>query len=78
LPAALAIRDPDVRELFVRDDTDESRLAELARAYRGQLDEAEAVLERVADSARTEARQFAVDPRPLLALVDEVRQLSCR
>jgi geranylgeranyl pyrophosphate synthase len=78
LPAALAIRDPDVRELFARDDTDEWRLAALARAYRAQLVEAEAVLERVADSARAEARQFALDPRPLLVLVDEVRQLSCR
>ena len=27
LPAALAIRDPEIRELFVRDDADERRLA---------------------------------------------------
>ena len=76
LPAALAIRDPEIRELFVRDDADERRLAQLAAAYRAQLDEAEAVLDRIADSAREEAAQFAVDPQPLLALVEQVRQLS--
>lgn len=78
LPAALAIRDPKIRELFVRDDADQRRLQELASAYRAQLDEAEAVLERVADSARAEAKQFAADPRPLLALVEQVRRLSGR
>jgi geranylgeranyl pyrophosphate synthase len=76
LPAALAIRDPDVRELFVRDDSDERRLERLAEAYRAQLEEAEAVLDRVAESAREEARTFADDPEPLLALVERVRELS--
>jgi geranylgeranyl pyrophosphate synthase len=76
LPAALAIRDPEIRELFVRDDADQRRLAQLAAAYRGQLGEAEAVLERIAESAREEARQFAVDPNQLLTLVEQVRQLS--
>jgi geranylgeranyl pyrophosphate synthase len=78
LPAALAIRDAEVRELFVRDDADERRLVELAGAFRAHLDEAETVLEQVADSARAEASQFAADPRPLLALVEQVRQLSRR
>jgi geranylgeranyl pyrophosphate synthase len=78
LPAALAIRDPKVRELFVRDDADERRFEELAAAYRAQLDEAEAVLDRVADSASAEARDFAADPEPLLVLVDQTRQLSRR
>lgn len=76
LPAALAIRDPEIRELFVRDDADQRRLAQLAAAYRDQLGEAEAVLERIADSAREEALQFAVDPNQLLTLVEQVRQLS--
>jgi geranylgeranyl pyrophosphate synthase len=76
LPAALAIRDPEIRELFVRDDADQRRLAELAAAYKGQLGEAEAVLERIADSAREEARQFAVDPNQLVTLVEHVRALS--
>lgn len=78
LPAALAIRDPHIRELFVVSDDDEGRLATLASAYRAQLDEAEGVLDGVADSARTEAMRFAADPKPLLALVDHVRQLSQR
>ena len=78
LPAALAIRDPQLRELFAVDDADEQRLATLAGAFRDQLDDAEEVLDRIADSARTEAEQFADDAEPLLALVDQVRQLSRR
>jgi geranylgeranyl pyrophosphate synthase len=78
LPAALAIRDPRIRDLFGVDDDDPERLAILAEACRGQLDEAETVLDRIADSARAEAEQFARRPEPLLALVDHVRQLSRR
>jgi len=78
LPAALAIRDAHIRELFLIDDDDPDRLAILADAFRAQLDDAEAVLDRIADSARAEARRFADDPEPLLALVDQVRQLSRR
>jgi geranylgeranyl pyrophosphate synthase len=78
LPAALAIRDPEIRELFLVDDDDQVRLTALADAFRAQLDDAEAVLDGVADSARAEAAQFASDPEPLLALVDQVRQLSRR
>jgi geranylgeranyl pyrophosphate synthase len=78
LPAALAIRDPRVRERFLADDDDPERLAELGEAFRARLDDAERVLDGVADSARAEAAQFAADPEPLLALVDQVRQLSRR
>ena len=78
LPAALAIRDPGIRSLFCADDDDPERLAMLGAAFRRQLDDAEAVLDGIADSARAEARRFAHDPEPLLALVDEVRQLSRR
>jgi geranylgeranyl pyrophosphate synthase len=78
LPAALAIRDPEIRELFVLDDDDPGRLATLAEAFRDRLDDAEAVLDRIADGARTEAGQFADHPEPLLALVEQVRQLSRR
>jgi geranylgeranyl pyrophosphate synthase len=78
LPAALAIRDAHTRELFLVDDEDPDRLATLADACRAQLDEAEQVLDRIADSARAEATQFADDAAPLLALVDQVRQLSRR
>ena len=78
LPAALAIRDPQIRELFAVDDDDEQRLATLAGAFRDQLDDAEEVLDRIADSARADAKQFADDAEPLLALVDQVRQLARR
>jgi geranylgeranyl pyrophosphate synthase len=78
LPAALAIRDPQIRELFVVDDADPERLAILARTCRATLDEAERMLDRIADAARAEADRFADDPEPLLALVDHVRQLSRR
>ncbi len=78
LPAALAIRDPHIRELFATDNADQSRLDTIATAQREQLDEAETVLDRIADSARAEAREFAVDPAPLVGLVDQVRQLSRR
>lgn len=78
LPAALAIRDPQIRALFATDDDDPERLATLAAACRAQLDEAEAVLDRIADSARAEAEQFARRPEPLLGLVEHVRQLSRR
>ncbi|HEX4718868.1 MAG TPA: polyprenyl synthetase family protein [Thermoleophilaceae bacterium] len=78
LPAALAIRDPAIRELFLIDDDDPGRLGTLADACRAQLDEAEQVLDRIADSARAEATHFAGDPEPLLVLVDQVRQLSRR
>ncbi len=78
LPAALAIRDPHIRELFRVDDDDADRLATLAAAFRAQLDDAEEVLERIAGSANAEAERFADDPEPLLALVEQVRQLSRR
>ncbi|HEX6713181.1 MAG TPA: hypothetical protein VF066_07340, partial [Thermoleophilaceae bacterium] len=78
LPAALAIRDPQIRDLFLIDDDDPERLATLAGACRAQLDDAERELDRVAESARAEAAQFANDPEPLLALVEHVRGLSAR
>jgi geranylgeranyl pyrophosphate synthase len=78
LPAALAIRDAHIRDLFVVDDDDATRLAILGDACRAQLDEAERVLDGIADSARAEAAHFADDPEPLLALVDQVRRLSRR
>lgn len=78
LPAALAIRDPEIRALFGVDDDDEGRLLKIATACREQLDEAEEVLDRIARSARAEAQRFADEPGPLVALVDHVRTLSQR
>jgi geranylgeranyl pyrophosphate synthase len=76
LPAALAIRDRRVRELFLIADQDEHRLALLAEACAAELDAAERVLDGIAEEAHTEARRSAEDPGPLLGLVDEVRRLS--
>jgi geranylgeranyl pyrophosphate synthase len=78
LPAALAIRDPEIRMLFGVDDRDPARLTKLADACRAQLEEAEGVLDDVAAAARAEAELFADDPEPLLALIEQVRQLSRR
>jgi geranylgeranyl pyrophosphate synthase len=78
LPAALAIRDPKIREAFGGADLDRDRLAVLADACRAQLEEAEVVLDRIAASARAEAQRFAELPAPLVDLVDQVRQLSRR
>jgi geranylgeranyl pyrophosphate synthase len=77
LPAALAIRDPQIRELFT-DGEGPERLRVVGEACLAQLDEAEQVLDRIADGARAEALRFADEPAPLLALVDQVRQLSGR
>ena len=77
LPAALAIRDPGIRELFLRDDHDPQRLKTLAAACVAQVEEAERVLDTVAEEDfRAEAMVAADDPEPLLVLVEEVRQLS--
>jgi geranylgeranyl pyrophosphate synthase len=76
LPAALAIRDPDVRELFVLDDDDPARLAALADAFHCQLEDAEHELDHIAEDACTEARLSAGDAEPLVALVTEIRHLS--
>jgi geranylgeranyl pyrophosphate synthase len=78
LPAALAIRDPHVRELFLIADEDEGRLAVLADACRDQLEPAERVLDVIAEEACEEAKRCANDPAPLLALVEEMRWLSRR
>jgi geranylgeranyl pyrophosphate synthase len=78
LPAAIAIRDPQIRDLFVRDDDDEVRLATLAQAFRAELESAELALDDIAEEACSEARRVAMEPSQLLALVAEVRQLSRR
>lgn len=78
LPAALAIREPAIRSLFCRPDPDARDLSALAAAFAAQLPEAEACLDAIAAEARREARVFAADPAPLLALVDQTRTLSGR
>jgi geranylgeranyl pyrophosphate synthase len=76
LPAALAIRDPAVRKLFCKAEPDDAELDVLAQAFAAQLDEAEAVLDSLAEQAVEQARRFAVHPEPLIQLVQHTRQLS--
>ena len=78
LPAALAIRDPAIARIFCKADPDPSDCSALATALAGNLLEAEAYLDQIAEEARGEARLFSADPEPLLALVDQTRQLSAR
>jgi geranylgeranyl diphosphate synthase, type I len=78
LPAAFAIRDPEIRALFCKAGPSDAELQRMAEAFHAQLPEAERYLDRIADEAREEARLFAAAPEPLLALVDYTRQLSQR
>lgn len=76
LPAALAIRDPEIAHMFCNPRDGDLQL--LAAAFHDRLPEAEAYLDGIAEEARIEARLFAVDPEPLLVLVQHTRQLSQR
>ncbi|HYB40354.1 MAG TPA: polyprenyl synthetase family protein [Candidatus Methylomirabilis sp.] len=78
LPAAFAIRDPEIAEIFARPDPSDRDLRTLAKAFRAKLPDAERYLDAIAEEARQEARRFAARPAPLLALVELTRQLSHR
>ncbi len=74
LPAALAIRDASVAEMFVSGRPADE--AHLLRAFEAQLPEAEKYLDGVRDQAVKEAELFSEDASGLIALVDKVRRLS--
>jgi hypothetical protein len=57
-------------------DPGSGNLAELGRRFVTKLPEAESYLDRIAEEADNEARSFAADPLPLLALIEKTRQLS--
>ena len=78
LPAAIAIRDSRSAGLFCQAEPTNAALRETADAFVAALPEAEATLDGIADDAAREARLFARDPLPLLALVQQMRQLSGR
>lgn len=78
LPAALAIRDPAIGSLFCQPNPTAEELGAISAAFAARLPEAEAYLDRIAEEARDEARLFAVDPAPLLALIGQTRRLSAR
>jgi geranylgeranyl pyrophosphate synthase len=76
LPAALAIRDPAVAALFQEPKPSDDQLAAMAMAFRARLPEADRYLDAIASEARQEARLFAPNPAPLLALVEQTRRLA--
>jgi len=76
LPAALAIRDPDIVRIFCNPAA--SDLDRLAKAFQAEIPRAEAYLDDIAAEAEAEARLFARNPDPLLALIGHTRQLSTR
>ena len=51
-------------------------LGELGRAFVAQLPAAEAYLDEIAEQGRDVARRFSPNPAPLLALIEQTRQLS--
>jgi len=76
LPASIAIRDPNVAELFC--DPAQRSSKELAAEFQAALPEAECLLDTIADAARHEAAANARDPRHLFTLIDHTRALSRR
>ena len=76
LPAALAIRNPEIRKVFCKPQPSDAELALLTRANADQLDEAERVLDGIAQQAIEQARRHAHDPESLVALVEHTRRLS--
>jgi len=78
LPAALAIRDPEVARIFCIENPSEEELGAVARALGARVHEAEQYLDGIGEEARREALRSALNPGPLLTLVDHTRQLSNR
>ena len=76
LPAALAIRNPEVAGMF-SNPSDENMKA-MGDAFQASLPEAENYLDDIAEEARQEAIYFSVAPEPLLDLVAQTRTLSNR
>ena len=74
LPAAIAVRDPDVAQMFRNPNPDNYDM--LAEAFRAALPEAEDELDRIAASAIAEANRFARNPEKLIILVERTRALG--
>ncbi len=76
LPAALAIRHPEIRTIFCKPHPSDAELELLTRANTDQLDEAECVLDQIAQQAVEQAQRHAAYPQRLIALVEHTRRLS--
>jgi geranylgeranyl pyrophosphate synthase len=74
LPAAIAVRDPDVAALFR--EAGPQTLGDIAARLRDALPAAEEYLDRIAGEAEAEARSNAVHPGKLIELVRHTRALS--
>ena len=74
LPAAIAIRDPEVAAMFRNPQPGSA--PELMRRMVAALPEAEAYLDGVATEAQREATRHATNPEPLLNLIHYTRMLS--
>lgn len=74
LPAAFAIRNPEVARLF-RSPGKSSRMI-LIKHMEAKLPEAESYLDQIAQEAIEEAHAYALNPEPLIFLVQQTRQLS--
>jgi geranylgeranyl pyrophosphate synthase len=78
LPAALAIRDPDVANLFLKSEPEVQELNAMAAAFAARLPEAEDYLDAVRREAVREAELFCREPAPLVELLEQTRRLSGR
>jgi len=76
LPAAIAIRDPEVAVLF--ENPKNGSRAKLTERVVAALPQAEKYLDEIALEAQNEAMRHALNPQPLLAVVRQTRGLSCR
>lgn len=74
LPAAIAIRDPQVAVLFRNGNSKDRAL--LVQKMSDTLPEAEEYLDRLAEEAIDEARAVAKVPEPLITLIEHTRALS--
>lgn len=74
LPAAIAIRSPDVAALFRNPTKDGMPI--LMEAMDRALPEAERLLDRIAEEGAVEAEKVANNPEPLLTLIRHTRRLS--
>jgi len=78
LPAALAMRDPAVAELFCKPVRSPDEQAQISMAVRAAVPAAEEQLDQLAAEAKREANLRTANPVPLYALVDHTRELSRR
>jgi len=78
LPAAIAISDPVIAELFCKPVRSADEEAQISVAVRAAVPAAEERLDQLAAEAKWEAHLYAAHPAPLYILVDHTRELSRR